>query len=77
MLCHINETELSKEFMEKVEKMLEFIMHIIKPDGHVQPISDADGARVFNFNNSHINDHRSYLALGALIFNIEQILLLS
>ena len=69
MLCHINKTELSKEFTEKVEKMLEFIMHIIKPDGHVQPISDADGARVFNFNNAHINDHRSYLALGALIFN--------
>jgi len=69
ILCLINNIQLSKEFMVKIEKMLEFIMHILKPNGHVPPISDADGARVFNFNNLHINDHRSYLALGALIFN--------
>jgi len=69
MLCLINKTQLSNGFMKKIEKMLEFIMHILKPDGYVHPISDADGARVFNFNNAHINDHRSYLALGALIFN--------
>ncbi len=69
ILCLINKIQLSNEFMKKIEKMLEFIMHILKPDGHVHPISDADGARVFNFNNAHINDHRSYLALGALIFN--------
>jgi hypothetical protein len=49
--------------------MLEFVMFITKPNGEVPIISDADGARVWRFNNVSINDHRSYLALGSVLFN--------
>jgi uncharacterized heparinase superfamily protein len=52
----------------KIEKMINFIMWMTQPNGRVQPISDADGARVWNFNNAHINDHRSCIAFGAVMY---------
>ncbi len=39
-----------------------------QPNGQVQPISDADGARVWRFNDRSINDHRGVLNLGAVLF---------
>ncbi|MFC1806779.1 alginate lyase family protein [Candidatus Omnitrophota bacterium] len=66
--AYLNDKKLPKRFMKRLEKMLEFTMHMTQPNGLVQPISDADGARVWNFSNADINDHRPSLAIGALIF---------
>lgn len=69
ILCRMNGIPLPERFLKKIEKMIEFILYISKPDGFVYPISDADGARVFNLNNAHINDYQSYLAVGAVLFD--------
>jgi len=68
VLLHRNGRRLPPADAYKLEQMLELVMHMTGPDGRIQPISDADGARVFNFNGAHINDYRSYLALGAVLF---------
>ena len=68
ILAYRNSVKLPQKFLSKVEKMLEYVVYLIKPDGLVSPISDADGARAFNFNNSDINDFRSCLSLGAVLF---------
>jgi hypothetical protein len=51
-----------------LRRMLEFLLHMTQPTGLVQPISDADGARVWRLNARSINDHRALLNLGALLF---------
>lgn len=53
---------------ESLRRMLEFLFHMTQPTGLVQPISDADGARVWRFNARSINDHRALLNLGAMLW---------
>src|SRR5439155_7333174 len=53
---------------QTLRHMLEFLLHMTQPDGRVQPISDADGARVWWFNDRSVNDHRGVLNLGAVLF---------
>jgi glycosyltransferase involved in cell wall biosynthesis len=51
-----------------LRRMATFLLHMTQPNGQVQPISDADGARVWRFNDQSINDHRGVLNLGAVLF---------
>ena len=51
-----------------LRRMATFLLHMTQPNGQVQPISDADGARVWRFNDRSINDHRGVLNLGAVLF---------
>ena len=53
---------------DTLRRMLTFLLHMTQPNGRVQPISDADGARVWQFNYRSINDHRGLLNLGAVLF---------
>jgi len=55
-------------FKKKAELMTEFLMHMTQPKGLLQPISDADGARVFVLGQD-INDIRPHLALASWLFN--------
>jgi hypothetical protein len=51
-----------------LRRMMTVLLHMTQPNGQVQPISDADGARVWLFNDRSINDHRGVLNLGAVLF---------
>jgi len=53
---------------DTLQRMLMFLLHMTQPNGLVQPVSDADGARVWQFNYRSINDHRGLLNLGAVLF---------
>ncbi|TAL11320.1 MAG: alginate lyase family protein [Nitrospirae bacterium] len=53
---------------DTLRRMLTFLLHMTQPNGRVQPVSDADGARVWQFNDRSINDHRGLLNLGAVLF---------
>lgn len=57
-------TEPSRRILQR---MLEYLHAMTQPTGLVQPISDADGARVWQFNYRSINDHRGLLNLGAVL----------
>jgi len=51
-----------------LRRMMTFLLHMTQPNGQVQPISDADGTRVWRFNGRSMNDHRGVLNLGAVLF---------
>ncbi len=54
---------------EYTEKMTEFIMYSLMPDGSAPAFGDADDDRAIYVNNSCGNDYQSLLALGAVLFN--------
>lgn len=67
VLAKREKLKLPDSIWQKAEKMTEFMMHMTQPNGLLQPISDADGARVFVLGND-INDFRPHLALAAWLF---------
>jgi hypothetical protein len=57
-----------QDIMYRMEKMLEFVMHYIKPDGFAPNIGDQDDARLHPFGLENNLDHRYLLSLGAVIW---------
>jgi len=60
--------EFSPEVSTNVEQMLEFVMHVTRPDGSIPLLGDDDGGRALALDQT---DYRSYLdgiCLGALVF---------
>jgi len=60
--------EIPQDILFRVEKMLEFIMYYIKPDGNAPIIGDQDDARLHPFSLISNLDHRYLLCLGAVFF---------
>lgn len=59
-------------YLERLEKMLEFIMYYTKPDGSSPSIGDSDDGRLqilSNYSDWDRLDHRCLLSTGAVIFN--------
>ena len=46
ILCNKNDINFSKEYMQKLEKMCEFIMDITKPNSLAPIIGDSDDGRL-------------------------------
>lgn len=69
LLSGADRSPYSDPSRQTLRRMLEFLLHMTQPTGVVQPISDADGARVWKFNHHVVNDHRALLNLGAVLFN--------
>ena len=56
-------------FEERLQKALDFFMHITLPDGRTPIIGDDDGGRMLPLTNAEPDDFRGTLALGATIFD--------
>jgi len=56
-------------YFNKLQKMLEFIMYYIKPDGTSPIIGDCDDGRFIKYSHCLPVNHKHLLALGALLFN--------
>jgi uncharacterized heparinase superfamily protein len=66
VLADQNEFALPEAFSPKVEGMLEFLLHLTRPDGTLPMLGDDDGGRALAF---HGRDYHSFpegLCLGAL-----------
>lgn len=66
VLADQNKFALPKAFSSKVEGMLEFLVHLTRPDGTLPMLGDDDGGRALAF---HRRDYHSFpegLCLGAL-----------
>jgi len=66
----------SKAFMDRLEGMLEFTLHLTKPDGRVPLIGDNDNGRLLRLRQweppeREWQDHRYLLAIGAVLFDRE------
>ena len=59
-------------YMERLEKMIEFVMYYTKPDGTAPQIGDNDDGRLHilsSYGNWNKLDHRYLLSVGAVLFN--------
>jgi hypothetical protein len=60
--------KFSLEWMARVEKMAEFLMHITRPDGMLARFGDDDGGKTIRLKDEDYHDARSLLALAAVLF---------
>src|SRR5262249_23723310 len=59
----------SMEFVQKLEKMLEYVLGYTQPDGRAPQVGDSDDGRAFALGPVEAqDDHRSLLAIGAALF---------
>ena len=71
MLRDVRREPVSQPLRDRVERALEFTMWMTRSDGTVPRIGDADNARAFCFGNLPLWDFRNLLAIGAVVFNRE------
>jgi len=73
ILCSKNKITFSKEFSDKLEKMIEFIMNITKPNGYIPLLGDMDSGRFVVLSDyggsGDKRDFRYLIALGGKYFN--------
>lgn len=72
ILCSKNNITFSKEYMVKLERMINFIMDITKPNGYIPLLGDMDSGRFISlsvFGNTDKRDFRYLVALGGEYFN--------
>lgn len=64
-----NNHEIPSDISFRLERMFEFIMYSLKPDGTSPIIGDKDNGRLLPFGAETTNDFRYLLSLGALLFD--------
>ena len=69
LLCLKNNITFPRWYMDRLEKMFEFVMYYTKTDGMCPVIGDADDGRLHILAKHDINDHRYLLSVGAVLFN--------
>lgn len=72
LLCLKNGVSFPNWYMERLEKMIEFVMYYIKPDGTAPQIGDNDDGRLHvlsKYGNWSRLDHKYLLSVGAVLFN--------
>lgn len=63
-----NGFEIPQDIQYRLEKMFEFIMYTLRPDGTAPVIGDHDNGRLLPFGTERINDFRYLLSLGAVLY---------
>lgn len=69
LLSKMNGLKLPEWYVEKLERMIEFIAYYTKPSGLCPLIGDNDNGRlVFLDDTKDVNDHTTHLSTGAILF---------
>lgn len=71
ILCLINDLTFPDWYLNRLERMIEFVMYYTKPDGTAPQIGDNDDGRLYvlgNYGNWNQLDHRYLLSIGAVLF---------
>jgi hypothetical protein len=69
ILCRLNKIQFSREFMNRLENMFDYVQYYTRPDGSVPLVGDADDGRLFRLSmREDVNDHRHALCVGAILF---------
>ena len=71
LLCLKNGIDFPLWYMDRLEKMIEFVMYYTKPDGTAPQLGDNDDGRLHilsNYGNWNRVDHRYLLSGGAVLF---------
>jgi hypothetical protein len=68
ILADRNGCPFPESYRFRLEKMLEFLVHTIRPSGLHPSIGDSDGGRLLPFGPFEAEDHRPILSTGAVYF---------
>lgn len=71
LICMKNNIKFPESYLNRLEKMIEFIMYYTKPDGYAPQIGDNDDGRLHilaNYGNWNRIDHRYLISIGAVLF---------
>jgi len=68
-LRRLNGKPVPATLLSRIEKALEFALHITRPDGTLPMIGDIDNARSLYFSSDHSWDFRGFLGMGAVLLN--------
>ncbi|MES9685394.1 alginate lyase family protein, partial [Gottfriedia acidiceleris] len=71
IICEKNGYKFSEKYNDRLEKMMDFIMHITKPNNKAPIIGDADDGRLIifsNYTNWDRNDYTHLLAIAGEYF---------
>ncbi|MEW6125513.1 MAG: alginate lyase family protein [Acidobacteriota bacterium] len=71
-LSQAADLELTEAFIERLEKMYEFVRAYLKPDGHAPIIGDSDDGRLLKFSAREATDHAYLLPIAAVLFEEEK-----
>ena len=69
ILCNRNGITLPGDFRARIEKMTEFVLYAMLPDGRLPMIGDADAGKALQLERCDTNDARAALSTGAVLFN--------
>ncbi|HKP16219.1 MAG TPA: alginate lyase family protein, partial [Gemmatimonadaceae bacterium] len=68
LLASANEWSPARDVRDRVERLDEFLVHAVHPDGTVPLIGDDDGGRLLRLDGLPVGDARPTLATGAAMF---------
>ena len=63
-----NRIYVSINVEKRIEKMIECVMYLCKPDGSIPFLGDSDSGRAFRLSEYNINDRRGYLVIGSILY---------
>lgn len=69
LLHRLNGGDISGRIMARLEKMIDFVRWVIKPDGSTPRIGDGDDASVLPLSNAGASDLRPILQIGSYLFD--------
>lgn len=68
VLCQVNGIEMPQAFIDKLKKMFDFVLYVLKPNGRMPQIGDNDNGRLHVFGRREILDMTYLLTFGALFY---------
>ena len=68
ILADRNACSFPQEYRDRLEKMLEYLVHTALPSGVHPSFGDSDGGRLLPLDRTESNDHRAVLSSGAIYF---------
>lgn len=68
ILAELNGVELSPGVRRKIEKMIEMLMYLSRPDGSLPTLGDDDGGRLLKLGRQDYYSYNEALSIGAILF---------
>jgi len=72
LLCKLNGIELPDSFIKKLEKMFDFVLYVLKPNGRMPQVGDNDNGRLHILWKRDILDMTYLLTFATLFFDDPQ-----
>lgn len=69
LLCRLNGIELPQAFTDKLKKMFDFVLYVLKPNGKMPQIGDNDNGRLHILGIRDILDMTYLLSFAALLYD--------